>query len=185
MVNAWGQPYTAGRVVKRDDRGNMARQRLPVIVGFGGINAAGRASGHHAYSRMTWSALSSEQQVRTLDSLATLMGLDGGAEHEQHILDHTLIRRIEKSHFDVDAVQWNQRLPVHSNGQPVNFSLERKYLPDVIPPHWEVQGTSVTHVNIRIVGEQDFLLPSKREFEVKSAGQLPTGFEPGNPRYNR
>jgi acetoacetyl-[acyl-carrier protein] synthase len=157
----------------------MARQRLPVIVGFGGINAAGRASGHHAYSRMTWSALSSEQQVRTLDSLATLMGLDGGAEHEQHILDHTLIRRIEKSHFDVDAVQWNQRLPVHSNGQPVNFSLERKYLPDVIPPHWEVQGTSVTHVNIRIVGEQDFLLPSQREFEVKSAGQLPTGFEPG------
>jgi acetoacetyl-[acyl-carrier protein] synthase len=157
----------------------MARQRLPVIVGFGGINAAGRASGHHAYSRMTWSALSSEQQVRTLDSLATLMGLDGGAEHEQHILDHTLIRRIEKSHFDVDAVQWNQRLPVHSNGQPVNFSLERRYLPDVIPPHWEVQGTSVTHVNIRIAGEQDFLLPSQREFEVKSAGQLPTGFEPG------
>lgn len=157
----------------------MARQRLPVIVGFGGVNAAGRASGHHAYARMTWSALSSEQRGRTLDSLATLMGLEGGAEHEQYILDHTLIRRIEKSHFDVDSVRWNQRLPAHSNDQPVNFDLERKHLPDVIPSHWVVQGTSVTHVNIQIVGEQDFLLPTHREFEVKAAGQLPSGFEPG------
>jgi acetoacetyl-[acyl-carrier protein] synthase len=32
---------------------------------------------------------------------------------------------------------------------------------------------------VQIVGQQDFLLPTDREFEVKSAGQLPTGFEPG------
>lgn len=25
--------------------------RIPVIVGFGGVNAAGRTSGHHAYRR--------------------------------------------------------------------------------------------------------------------------------------
>ncbi len=167
----------------------MARQCLPVIVGFGGVNAAGRVSGHHAYARMAYSALSAAQRERTLDALATLMGLDGGAQqggaqhggaqHEQHILDHTLIRRIEASHFDVNAVSWNQRLPAHSNGQPVSFDLERRYLPDVIPPQWVVQGTSVTHVNVKIVGEQDFLLPTHREFEVKAAGQLPTGFEPG------
>ena len=157
----------------------MARQRLPVIVGFGGVNAAGRASGHHAYARMAYSALSAAQRGRTLDALATLMGLEGGAQHEQHILDHTLVRRIEASHFDVNAVSWNQRLPAHSNGQPVSFDLERRYLPDVIPPQWVVQGTSVTHVNVKIVGEQDFLLPTHREFDVKAAGQLPTGFEPG------
>ncbi len=40
----------------------MGRQRLPVIVGFGGINAAGRASGHHAYSRLVYSALAQDQQ---------------------------------------------------------------------------------------------------------------------------
>ena len=157
----------------------MSIQRLPVIVGFGGINAAGRASGHHAYARMTHSALSATQQSRTLDSLATLMGLEGGESHQQFILDHTLVRRIEASHFDVDAVRWNQRLPTDGDSQPASFDLERKYLPDVIPPHWVVKGTSVTHVNVQIVGEQDFLLPTYREFDVKSAGQLPSGFEPG------
>lgn len=157
----------------------MSIQRLPVIVGFGGINAAGRASGHHAYARMTYSALSAAQQSRTLDSLATLMGLEGGESHQQFILDHTLVRRIEASHFDVDAVRWNQRLPTDGDSQPASFDLERKYLPDVIPPHWVVKGTSVTHVNVQIVGQQDFLLPTYREFDVKSAGQLPSGFEPG------
>ena len=157
----------------------MSIQRLPVIVGFGGINAAGRASGHHAYARMTHSALSATQQSRTLDSLATLMGLEGGESHQQFILDHTLVRRIEASHFDVDAVRWNQRLPTDGDSQPASFDLERKYLPDIIPPHWEVKGTSVTHVNVQIVGQQDFLLPTYREFDVKSAGQLPSGFEPG------
>ncbi len=157
----------------------MGRQRLPVIVGFGGINAAGRASGHHAYSRTTWSALPDARKAHTLASLAALMGLESGAQNEQFILDHTLIRRIEKSHFDVDAVNWNQRLPAHSNGQPVSFDLERKYLPDEIPERWVVEGTSVTHVNVQITGEQDFLLPTHREFEVKAAGQLPTGFDPG------
>ena len=157
----------------------MSIQRLPVIVGFGGINAAGRASGHHAYARMTHSALSTTQQSRTLDSLATLMGLEGGESHQQFILDHTLVRRIEASHFDVDAVRWNQCLPTDGDSQPTSFDLERKYLPDVIPPHWVVKGTSVTHVNVQIVGQQDFLLPTYREFDVKSAGQLPSGFEPG------
>ena len=157
----------------------MSIQRLPVIVGFGGINAAGRASGHHAYARMTHSALSTTQQSRTLDSLATLMGLEGGESHQQFILDHTLVRRIEASHFDVDAVRWNQCLPTDGDSQPTSFDLERKYLPDVMPPHWVVKGTSVTHVNVQIVGQQDFLLPTYREFDVKSAGQLPSGFEPG------
>lgn len=157
----------------------MSRQRLPVIVGFGGINAAGRASGHHAFARMAYSALPGVLRERTLAALATLMGLDSGRRHEQYILDHTLIRRVERNHFDVDAVSWNQRLPTDSDSQPTNFDIERKYLPDVIPPQWVVTGTSVTHVHVQIPGVQEFLLPTHREFEVKSAGQLPTGFEPG------
>ena len=35
----------------------MGGQALPVIVGFGGINGAGRVSGHHAFRRMVYSAL--------------------------------------------------------------------------------------------------------------------------------
>jgi acetoacetyl-[acyl-carrier protein] synthase len=157
----------------------MSRQRLPVIVGFGGINGAGRASGHHAFARIAYSALPDAQRMRTLASLATLMGLDDPRGNEQYILDHTMIRRIEESHFDVDSVSWNQRFPTESNGHPVNFDILSKHLPAVIPPDWVVRATSDSHVNVQIVGQQDFLLPTHREFEVKAAGQLPTGFEPG------
>jgi acetoacetyl-[acyl-carrier protein] synthase len=157
----------------------MSRQRLPVIVGFGGISAAGRSSGHHAYNRMVQSALPEAQRERTFASLAALMGLNGVAGNEQYMLDHTLIRRIERNHFDVDAVPWNRRFPTDSYGQPISFNLKSQNLPDVIPPGWKITPTSVTHVNVQIEGEQDFFLPTTREFEVKAAGQLPTGFEPG------
>ncbi len=157
----------------------MSGQPLPVIVGFGGVNAAGRASGHHAFDRMIYTALPEAQRQRTLSALAALMGVESAAQQEQHILEHTLIRRIEPSHFDVDSVSWNRRFPTESNGQPVSFDIARKYLPDTIPPDWKVTPSSVTHANVQIVGRQDFLLPTHREFEVKSAGQLPAGFEPG------
>lgn len=157
----------------------MSGQPLPVIVGCGGINAAGRTSGHHAYSRMTYSALPQAHRERTLDALASLMGLPSSTGQEQFILDHTLVRRIEKNHFDPDAVAWNQRLPAESNGQPVNFELLRRHLPTEIPASWQVTNSSVTHVNVQVTGEQEFLLPTHREFDVKSAGQLPAGFEPG------
>ncbi len=157
----------------------MGTQRLPVVVGFGGINAAGRASGHHGYSRMTWSATADPRRRRTLAALGALMGVEDPVADERYILDHTLVRRIEDNHFDVQSVSWNQRFPTQSNGQPVSFDIARKHLPAVIPPDWVVTNTSVTHANVQIVGQQDFLLPTHREFEVKSAGQLPRGFDPG------
>lgn len=158
----------------------MGGQALPVIVGFGGINGAGRASGHHAFRRMVYSALPRAQQQRTLAALAALMQPRvGDADRERYILDHSLVRRVERQHFDPDSVSWNQRFPTQSNGQPVSFDLARKHLPDQIPPDWVVSPTSDTHVNVKIVGQQDFYLPTHREFEVKAAGQLPTGFEPG------
>ncbi len=157
----------------------MGRENLPLIVGYGGINGAGRASSDHAYRRLVYPALSQSQRARTLDSLAALMGFGSGVMHEQEILAHTLIRRIEPQHFDVDAVAWNQRMPTESNGKPVNFDIQRKHLPEVVPPDWVVTDKSVTHANVQIVGQQNFLLPTRRAFEVKAAGQLPTGFEPG------
>ena len=160
----------------------MSRQRLPVIVGFGGVSGAGRSSGHHAYHRMVYSSLTEQQRQRTLAALATLMGpyaLADGQPREQYILDHTLVRRIELNHFDVDSVSWNQRFPTESNGQPVSFDIARKHLPEVIPQDWVVTPSTVTHVHVNIVGHQDFLLPTHREFDVKAAGQLPTGFDPG------
>ena len=157
----------------------MSRPRLPVIVGFGGVNGAGRASSHHAFNRLVQDALPAGQRDRTLAALAAMMQLESAEGSEQYILDHTLVRRVEEQHFNVDSVAWNRRFPTQSNGHPVNFDVKRQNLPEIIPPDWVVTPTSVTHVNVQIVGQQDFLLPTHREFEVKAAGQLPTGFDPG------
>ncbi|MEM8562040.1 MAG: beta-ketoacyl synthase [Pseudomonadota bacterium] len=160
----------------------MARERLPVVVGFGGISGAGRSSGLHAHGRMVYSALEEAERKRVLASLAALMGpyaQSDGVPRERYILDHTLIRRVEINHFDVDSVRWNQRFPTQSNGHPVSFDIARKHLPEELPSYWEISPASVTHVNVKIVGQQDFLLPTHRDFEVKAAGQLPTGFDPG------
>ena len=94
---------------------------LPVIVGFGGINAAGRSSFHHAYQRMVFESLNVDRQAETVAGLSTLMNLtrfEGGAFHSadgrlytlgqivealgQKVHQGTLIRRIEAGFFDVD-----------------------------------------------------------------------------------
>ena len=83
-------------------------KRLPVMVGLGGINPAGRISFNHAYRRLVIDALPQSAQERTYRSLAQLMGLPddniASAALQQQIKDHTLIRRIEL--WDPDSVSW-------------------------------------------------------------------------------
>ena len=98
---------------------------LPIIVGFGGFSAAGRSSGHHAYRRMVIESLPAQERQETLAGLAVMMGLvkytddqyrdeNGQAlslaqiesDYAAAVLDGTLIRRIEKTFFDVDAAHW-------------------------------------------------------------------------------
>src|SRR5690606_8778647 len=97
---------------------SRSTKALPLIVGFGGFSAAGRASGHQAYKRMVIESLSAEARQETLAGLAVMMGLitysdksyrdtDGNAlsladiesRFGQAVLDGTLIRRIEKHFF--------------------------------------------------------------------------------------
>jgi len=165
-------PSPAGEII-------MSIQRLPVIVGFGGINPAGRASGHHAYNRMVQSVLPATTRERSMTALARLMGVDYSQTDSQYLLDHSLIRRIESNHFDVDAVPWNKRFATSSNGKAISFMLKKQNLPEHVPENWKINQVSDSHVNVQITGEQNFLLPTTREFEVKAAGQLPTGFDPG------
>ena len=54
----------------------MGRERLPVIVSLGGVNGAGRASGHHDVARMAYEAMPAESRRRSLAALAGLMGLE-------------------------------------------------------------------------------------------------------------
>ncbi|MBL4728006.1 MAG: beta-ketoacyl synthase, partial [Gammaproteobacteria bacterium] len=99
--------------------------RLPVITGFGGINAAGRSSGHHGYRRMVIDALPSAQVQTTYNSLAALTGQlkksggkwTDGSGAEVNLDDYlsqlgpalkqgTLIRGLENNLFEPDLLPY-------------------------------------------------------------------------------
>src|SRR5690554_2930567 len=176
--------------------------RLPVIVGFGGYNAAGRSSFHHAFRRTVIESLSPEERQQTLTSLAVLMKLvrvengryvdDAGASltpadieqrFGQQILDSTLVRRIEKRHLDVDAAHWHKELPLDPGAAPMTFTTLARQLPERLPAGWSVEALESTEVRVIITAHCDIKVDSSRELAVNSAGQLPCSFEPGE-HYN-
>ncbi len=156
--------------------------RLPLIVGFGGINAAGRSSFHHGYRRMVIDALDTATVDLTLRSLAALMRLPQdslSAEQRAYILEHTLIRRIENDWFDPDRVAVNRRLPIAAGQQPVSFVTTARSIPEILPNGWQVTALDDRNVRVDISGETDLLLPCTEAMTVQAAGILPTGFDPG------
>ena len=156
---------------------------LPVIVGFGGINPAGRSSFHHGYRRLVFDALSAEKAQLTLNSLAPLMGLDHSTPDgatATAILQGTLIRQIERGILDVSAADYNQKIILqNSESAPLTFELAMKQLPASIPESWRLETIDDQKVRVHIVDQQTLLVPSQRELKVQAAGQLPSGFDPG------
>ncbi len=159
--------------------------RLPVIVGLGGVNPAGRLSAHHAYRRLVIDRLPQPAADATWRSLGGLMNLTGGhlpdAEQRQFILDHTLVRRIESNLIDVDAIPWNRAFELHpAGGDKLVFRTRERLLPDKIPEDWDVRAVGETPglVEVSVPRTLEMLLPDTRVSRVQSAGQLPTGFEP-------
>ena len=174
-----------------------SRVRLPIIVGFGGFSAAGRSSGHHAYRRMVIESLPVAERQETLAGLAVMMGLlcyAGGEYRDSHgkaydlpaieatfsgqILDGTLIRRIESTFFDVDAAHW-QKSAILGGGEPTRFELRRRDLPEPLPAGWQLVELDADRVQVTVEGSVEVKFDSYRELPVKSAGQLPRGFNPG------
>lgn len=84
--------------------------KLAVITGFGGINAAGRSSGHQAFQRVIYDVLSQQQKLETLTSLGQIMNLGGDvSQQEQSILNGTLVR-------GWDNVGWDpEKVPFHTS----------------------------------------------------------------------
>lgn len=162
-------------------------KRLPVIVGLGGINPAGRVSFHHAYRRMVVDALQQKEQARTYQSLATLMGVSNPeqADVQTYIREHTLIRRIEL--FDPDRVYVNRTARLHGTkpDSPFSFVMSKRYLPETVPTDWEVDVLDDSEVRVTVPDRLDVLLPDNRGSRVGSAGQLPTGFNPGDRYQSR
>ena len=155
--------------------------RLPVMVGFGGINPAGRVSFNHAYRRLVTDALDADKQASTYQSLAALMQLDDrDAQNDatrSYIRDHTLIRRIEL--FDPDRVQWQSAASLKGDAQLLSFVMSKRQLPERIPDTWQVEPINDREVRIVCQEACRVLLPEERTSRVTSAGQLPTGFDPG------
>ena len=155
--------------------------RLPVIVGFGGVNPAGRSSLHHAYRRMVIDKLSDEARERTFASLAALMNLDGASNDQatrEQILQQTLIRRLETNLFDAKHIPLHKRARIRGLEESVSFKTKRNQLPDNMPDSWAVQENEDGTATVTVNGELDVLFNDTRSSRVLAAGQLPTGFDP-------
>ncbi|WP_459874459.1 beta-ketoacyl synthase [Halomonas shantousis] len=165
---------------------------------MGGVNAAGRTSGHHAYRRTVLEALPDAVQAQTLMALAAMMQLvvrtDDGAwqdasgerlddadvvtRYRQQVLDHTLIRRIEDARFGDEGIPANREARLDLSA-PLTFQVRRRQLPDAVPEHWQVREIDRQQVEVTVpAGSLDVLLPERRHALVRTAGQLPTGFTP-------
>ena len=154
--------------------------RLPLIVGYGGVNPAGRVSCDHAYCRTVIDVLPEKQAEKTFASLRGLMGIlesNIDQSRREYILDHTLIRKIEL--FDTESIDVHKAANV-SPGESgkIELAIPIKQLPDSIPDHWNVKSQQNGKIHVEIDDATRMLFPDKRSSRVTSAGQLPTGFEP-------
>ena len=153
---------------------------LPIMVGFGGINAAGRASFHNAYRRLVIDSLPEDKQNQTYTSLAKLMRLENDGllpETREYIKDHTLIRKIEI--FDPESVIWQSAASLKdSETSSMSFIIPSKQLPESIPESWTLKKINDKETLVSCSDSLDVLLPDKRISKVTSAGQVPTGFDP-------
>ena len=178
---------------------------LPIIIGMGGINAAGRTSFHQGFRRIVIDKLNAEARQETFVGLATLMNLltsrdgklvdvDGTVVEKSavegrfgaEILAGTLIRKIEHEHFDPDATPWQQKLTMDVGEQGISFETRARDLPSPLPRTWKITELAEKRVRVDIAGEIEVSHSSTRDNPIKAAGQFPTGFKPAslyNSRY--
>ena len=155
--------------------------RLPVIVGIGGVNPAGRVSFHHAFRRIVIDAIGAADADDTYASLAALMRLnDDPADRatREYIRDNTLIRRI--SRFDPTDVVRHRRATIGAeDADSIKFVVAKRNLPECLPSGWRVEALDARHVRVCVKEDTSVLFPERTTSRVTSAGQVPTGFEPG------
>tara|TARA_R110002049_G_scaffold34069_3_gene111582 strand:+ start:99 stop:1991 length:1893 start_codon:yes stop_codon:yes gene_type:complete len=168
-----------------------------VIVGMGGINPAGRTSGHQAFRRTVLDALPADQQRQTLEGLAALMRLvehsEKGWQDSQgqpvdapalslrdQVLNHTLIRRNEDPRFLAPGLPSNRQASMQF-AEPMRFTLRRRQLPDNLPADWQVRDIDAREVEVSVpAGVLEVLLPDAQVPKVRAAAQLPSGFDPAS-----
>ncbi|RBI68275.1 beta-ketoacyl synthase [Vreelandella sulfidaeris] len=164
---------------------------------MGGINPAGRTSGHQAFRRTVLDALPADQQRQTLEGLAALMRLVKHSENGWHdsigqpvdapaqslrdqVLNHTLIRRNEDPRFLAPGLPANRQTSMQF-AEPMRFTLRRRQLPDNLPVDWQVRDIDAREVEVIVpAGVLEVLLPDAQVPKVRAAAQLPSGFDPAS-----
>ncbi len=174
---------------------------LPVIVGFGGYSAAGRSSSHQAFRRMILESLPVPEQQSTVVSLACLMArvsvegdsyrdLQGNLlsaaevdrQYRPEVINGTLVRRVEA--FDPAHVPGNKKISFASDQhQQMVFTMLKRDMPRSIPDDWQVRDLDNGSIEITATSASEYLVESHYELAAKAAGQLPSGFSPGD-HYN-
>ncbi|MEM6708218.1 MAG: beta-ketoacyl synthase [Pseudomonadota bacterium] len=150
--------------------------RIPLIVGFGGVNPTGRLSFHHGYRRTVLDQLPDADRRQTYQALATLMRLRGNINDpavQQTVREGTLIRRLEAPH--TDRMRWN--LPVKELAT-IRCGISKRHLPDPLPDGWRVVDNSADPVSLEIQQNDNWFISTAQPMRVNAAGQLPRGFDP-------
>ncbi len=159
--------------------------RLPLIVGFGGYNAAGRSSGHIAYQRMIFESLPAPQKLAVVQALAAMMGpsADGVGQEAltARVLAGTLVRRIEDSMFPVERIMTARTFTAEASAeQPLVLQLGAREIPKPLPEGWRVLSDVDGRCTVEIRISQPLSIEIPQVLPVQSAGQLPSGFDPGS-----
>ena len=155
---------------------------IPLIVGFGGLSAAGRSAFHIAYNRLVIEEIDKSDKLQTFASLAIMMNLVNYEKEQFYTLEkkkisleeieqkygdyikkNTLLRKIPKKEFAKDSIFQNSKIKITSSAfQQIKAFSQNQSLD--IP-----------------VEEIEVFLPTKKPgFKVMCAGCLPTGFEAAN-----
>ena len=96
---------------------------LPLIVGYGGINAGGRSIFDLSHQRMVFDDINLDQQNEVLQSLGHLMG----CTDRETILNKSLIRTIDNDFFNEHNFR-SPELPTLAGGQlPSGFNPATTY----------------------------------------------------------
>ncbi|GIS69699.1 MAG: hypothetical protein CM1200mP9_05200 [Gammaproteobacteria bacterium] len=89
-----------------------------------------------------------------------------------------MVRRINI--FDPDKVLVHRSATLAASSEsPLTFVLPVRQLPEHVPETWALKKVSDDAVEISIDSPTEVLLPDRRVSRVTSAGQVPTGFDPG------
>ena len=128
---------------------------------------------------MVIDALPQEKAAQTWKALATLMGKPTAPEHQAYLRNHTLVRRIESQHMNVDAIP--QHRAVNLTGASDALYLPAAQAPAArhgAPAGWAIRAVDDDTVEVQCSEGLAAFIPESRQSRVQVAGQLPTGFDP-------